>query len=197
MDNDTLIRLAKPAGILAAALGVPSDLYHFSIETRAAAAGTFLFHAHGVGLVAAMMLITVALAGLAFRAGARLGAVGRAFVGVAYVGTLLVLGNITTEAFQMRLAPEALDDPQGYSMIVIVVSFALFAVGWFGVAVCIARIELVSPPAVLTLCLGALYAFTPFPGSYTLLLIGVAAAVVSAARPATTGSRHEAESVVS
>lgn len=197
MDNNTLIRLAKPAGILAAALGVPSDLYHFTIETRAAAAGTFLFQAHGVGLVAAMMLITVALAGLAFRAGSRLGAAGRAFVGLAYVGTLLVLGNITTEAFQMRLAPEALDDPQGYSMIVIVVSFALFAVGWFGLAVCLARIDVVSPPAVLTLCLGALYAFTPFPGSYTLLLIGVAAAVVSAARPATTGSHQEAEAAFS
>lgn len=180
MDTHTLIRLAKPAGLLAAALGIPSDLYHFTIESRASASDTFLFHAHGVGLTAAMVLLTVALAGLAFRAGSRLGAAGRTCVGLAHVGTLLVLGNISTEAFQMRLAPDALDDPTGYSLVVIVISFALFAVGWFGVSLDLGRHGVVSPPVVLVLCLGALYGFTPFPGSYTLLLVGVAAAVVSA-----------------
>jgi hypothetical protein len=180
--GSTLVRLALPAGLVAAALGVPSDLYHFTIESRAAASDEFLFMAHGIGLVAAMVLASVALMGLATRAGAVLGAAGRTCVALAYVGTLLVLGNITTEAFQMRLAPEVLDDPTGYSLVVIVVSYALFAIGWFGVALTLGRQGLVSPGVTLLLCLGAVYGFTPFPGSYILLLLGIAAAVVSASR---------------
>lgn len=177
-----LVRLAVPAGLVAAAVGVPSDLYHFTIETRAAASDEFLFTAHGLGLVTAMVLASVALLGLALRAGPVLRAPGRACVALAYVGTLLVLGSISTEAFQMRLAPEALDDPTGYSLVAVVVSYGIFAVGWFGVALTLGRHELVSPGVTLVMCLGALYAFTPFPGSYVLLLLGLAAAVVSAQR---------------
>lgn len=178
----TLVRLALPAGVLAAVVGVPSDLYHFTIESRAAAVNEFLFTAHGIGLTAAMVLASVALLGLAVRAGESLGRAGRTCVALAYVGTLLVLGNISTEAFQMRLAPEALDDPAGISLIAIIVSFALLAIGWFGVSLSLGRHELVSPGVTLLLCLGAVYGFTPFPGSYVLLLLGIAAAVVSAAR---------------
>jgi hypothetical protein len=177
-----LVRLALPAGLVAAAVGVPSDLYHFTIETRAADSDEFLFQAHGLGLVTAMVLASVALLGLALRAGPVLGRPGRACVALAYVGTLLVLGSISTEAFQMRLAPEALDAPTGYSLVAIVVSYGIFAVGWFGVALALGRHELVSPGVTLLICLGALYAFTPFPGSYILLLLGIAAAVVSAQR---------------
>lgn len=178
----TLVRLALPAGLLAAAVGVPSDLYHLTIESRAAAVDEFLFAAHGVGLVAAMVLASVALLGLATRAGHLLGAAGRACVALAYVGTLLVLGNISTEAFQMRLAPDALDDPTGYSLVTIIVAFALFAIGWFGVALTLGRHGVISPGTTLLMCLGALYAFTPFPGSYVMLLLGIACAVVSAQR---------------
>lgn len=179
METTTLTRLAAPAGITAACVGVPSDLYHFTIESRASASDTFLFAAHGIGLVVAMLLTTVALAGLALRMGSDLGRAGRIAVATAYVGTLLVMCNIATEAWALPLAPEVLDSPSGYYLGVIVASFALFAAGWFGVALAAGRHELISPPVVLTLCLGSLYGFTPFPGSYTLLLIGVAAAVVS------------------
>jgi hypothetical protein len=185
--GSALVRLTLPAGLLAAAVGIPSDLYHFTIESRAAAVDEFLFAAHGVGLVVAMLLASVALLGLATRAGHVLGAAGKACVALAYVGTLLVLGNISTEAFQMRLAPEVLDDPTGYSLVAIVISFALFAVGWFGVGLTLGRHDLVAPSATLVLCLGAIYAFTPFPGSYTLLLVGIAAACVSVARGTRVG----------
>ena len=101
---------------------------------------------------------------------------------MAYVGTLLVMSNIATEAFMMPMAPEALSDPTGYALVTIIVSFALFAAGWFGVALAAGRSELASPPAVLALCLGALYGFTPFPGSYSLLLLGIAATAWSMTR---------------
>lgn len=184
METTTLVRLALPAGILAAVVGVPSDLYHLTIDSRAAEVDTTAFMLHGIGLVSALVLITLSLAGLVLAAGPRLGLPGRLFAGFAYVGTLLVLGNVATEAFMMRLAPEELSDPTGYSLVVIVVSFGLFAAGWFGVALASGRHGVISPPAVLTLCLGALYGFTPFPGSYTLLLIGIAAAVISMSRRA-------------
>lgn len=182
METNTLTRLAGPAGILAACVGIPSDLYHFTIESRASAAGTFLFKAHGIGLVTAMILIVLVLGGIALHLGARLGIPGRLAVGTAYVGTLLVLGNIATEAFMMPLAPEALDDPTGYALVTIVVSFALFAVGWFGVGLAAGRSGLASPPAVLALCLGSLYGFTPFPGSYSLMLLGIAGTAWSMTR---------------
>lgn len=182
MDTNTLIRLAGPAGILAACVGIPSDLYHFTIDSRASAADTFLFKAHGIGLVTAMILLVIVLAGIALRLGDRLGKPGRVAVAMAYVGTLLVLSNIATEAFMMPMAPEALSDPTGYALVTIIVSFALFAAGWFGVALSAGRSGSASPPAVLALCLGSLYGFTPFPGSYTLMLVGIAATAWSTTR---------------
>lgn len=182
METNTVMKLTGPAGVLAACVGIPSDLYHFTIESRAAAAGTFLFKAHGIGLVTAMILLVLVLAGIALRLGSRLGVPGRIAVGMAYVGTLLVLGNIATEAFFMPLAPEALDDPTGYSLVTIIVSFALFAAGWFGVGLAAGRSGLAAPPAILALCLGSLYGFTPFPGSYSLLLLGIAGTAWSMTR---------------
>lgn len=192
MDTITFSRLATPAGIAAAALGVPADLYHFTIESRASASGTFLFAAHGVGLVTAMLLATVVLLGVGLRLAPVLGRPGRVALATAYVGTLLVLCNIATEAWALPLAPEVLDNPSGYYLAVIVGSFALFAAGWFGVALAAGRHDLVSPPVVLTLCLGALYGFTPFPGSYTLLLLGIAATGLSMNRVTRPAAEPEA-----
>lgn len=171
----TLVRLALPASLTAAVIGVPSDLSHFTVDNE------FLYQAHGIGLVIAMMLASVALLGLAMRAGPAMGQPGRTCVALAYVGTLLVLGNITNEAFEQRLAPDA-GEPTGYVLAAIVVSYALFAIGWFGVGVVLARHRLVSAWVAVVLCLGAVYGFTPLPGSYILLLIGIAAAAWSAQR---------------
>jgi hypothetical protein len=133
---------------------------------------------------AAMGLLVVALAGIAFRLGRRTGLGGNIAITTAFAGTLLALSNIATEAFAMPLAPEHLDDPHGYSLVTIVTSFALFALGWLSVAVVLARSGLVAKPAVVLLAAGAVIGFTPLPGAYILLLAGVAATTVSMARRA-------------
>jgi hypothetical protein len=184
MDNNTFIRLAAPAAVTAAAIGIPADLYHFTIDSRASAAHTVLFKAHGLLLVVAMGLLVVALAGIAFRLGRRTGLGGHIAITTAFAGTLLALGNIATEAFAMPLAPERLDDPHGYSLVMIITSFGLYAIGWLSVAVVLARSGLVAKPAALLLAVGAVVGFTPTPGAYMLLLAGAAATTLSMARRA-------------
>jgi hypothetical protein len=131
--------------------------------------------------------------------GDRLGAAGRIGVPVAFAGTLLAVVNIGTEAFAMQLAPEALGDPSGYPLVVIIVSFALFSLGWLLVGVAAARSGLGSSPAAVLLIVGALIGFTPLPGSYVLMLAGIAltARTLTAGEPASvrgaasrTGAAH-------
>lgn len=178
MNNDQLIRAAAPAALAAAALGIPADLYHFTIDSRAESAHELLFKAHGALLVVAMALLVVVLAGIALRLGDR---GSRAGTVLAFGGTLLVLANIATEAFAMPAAPEPLSDPKGYWLFVIIVSFALFSLGWLLIGIAALRARAVSRPAGLLLCVGALVAFTPIPGAYILLLAGVAASAASLA----------------
>jgi hypothetical protein len=172
MTADHIIRAAVPSAVLAAALGIPADLYHFTIDSRAEEAGTTLFKAHGALLVLSMGLLVVALAGLALKV-ERLSATG---VVCAFAGTLLVLANIATEAFAMPAAPEPLSDPQGYWLAVIILSFGLFSFGWLLVSVSAMRAGALGRAAGLLLCFGALVAFTPLQGAYILLLAGVAVA---------------------
>jgi hypothetical protein len=180
MDTTTLIRSARPAALAAAVLGVPADLYHFPLDSRAEAAGSFLFYAHGAGLVAAWILALVALLGLALRLGADRWA--SVSVPMAFVGTVLVIADIYTEAFWMPLAPEQLSDPTGVTLTMIVLSFGLFAVGWLVTALRLGARRLVPRGVAVVMALGAVYGFTPFPGSYILLLVGLAAAAVAADR---------------
>ena len=174
MNADQIIRATTPAALAAAALGIPADLYHFTIDSRAEEAGQVLFKVHGALLVVAMGLLVVALAGISLRLGEHGARTGAGTV-LAFAGTLLVLANIATEAFAMPAAPEALSDPEGYWLFVIILSFGLFSLGWLLTAVSAMRSGAVSKPAGLLLCLGALIAFTPIQGAYILLLAGVAA----------------------
>ena len=180
MNADQIIRAAAPAAVAAAALGIPGDLYHFTIESRAESAGEVLFKAHGALLVVAMGLLVVVLAGMALRLGDRASRTGTV---LAFAGTLLVLANIATEAFAMPAAPEPLSDPEGYWLFVIILSFAMFSLGWLLVGISAMRAGAVPRGAGLVLCAGAVVAFTPIQGAYILLLAGVAAAAVAMAAP--------------
>lgn len=173
MTTDQIIRAAAPCAIAAALLGIPADLYHFTIDSRAEEAGTFLFKAHGALLVVAMGLLVVTLAGVALNV-RRISTTG---VICAFAGTLLVLANIATEAFAMPAAPEPLSDPQGYWLAVIIISFALFSFGWLLIAVSAMRAGALAKGPGILLCAGALIAFTPLQGAYILLLAGIALAV--------------------
>jgi hypothetical protein len=170
-------RLTAPAAIAAAAIGVPADLYHFTIDSRVSVADTVLFKVHGWLLVLAMGLLVVVLAGIAQRLtdrDGRLNPVPLAVVAMTFTGTLLVLGNISTEAFVMPQAGEAVSDPAGYWLTVTIASYALFGFGWAVVAVLCARARLVPWNVALLLVVGGVIGFSPLPGSYILLLAGTA-----------------------
>ena len=170
-------RLTAPAAVAAAAIGVPADLFHFTIDSRVSVADTVLFKVHGWLLVLAMALLVVALAGIAQRLAGRdgrLAPVQLSVIAMTFAGTLLVLGNISTEAFVMPQAGEAVSDPAGYWLTVTIASYALFGFGWAAVAVLCARAKLVPWNVAALLVVGGVIGFSPLPGSYVLLLAGVA-----------------------
>jgi hypothetical protein len=175
MTLDQLHRTAARAGIAAAVIGIPADLFHFTIESRAAASQSLAFRLHGIGLVTAFTLVLLALAGIVLAQGARSGRLGRIGGLLALAGTALVLGDISKEAFGLPLAPAQLGEPQGYYLVVIVASFALLTLGWLLTAVASRRAGITSAPSAWLLGIGALLALPPIPGAYVVLLMGVAA----------------------
>lgn len=178
MTLDQLHRTAVRAGLAAAALGVPADLFHFTIESRAAASQSLAFRLHGIGLVLSFTLLLLALAGVVLAQQDRAGRLGRVGGLLALAGTTLVIGDLAKEAFGLPLAPAELGDPKGYYLAVVVLSFALLTLGWLLTAVAARRAGVASAPAAWLLVVGAVLAFPPIPGAYVVLLLGVAAVAV-------------------
>jgi hypothetical protein len=183
---DQLRRTAGRAGLAAAVVGVPADLYHFTMDgrTAAAAADGLGFRLHGVGLVLAFTLVLPALAGLVLAQEGRAGRLGRTGAALALLGGTLVVGDLAKEAFGLPLAPEQLGDPAGYYLAVVVVSFGLLAAGWAVTAVALRRAGVLRGPATALLVVGAVLAFPPIPGAYVTLLLGIAVATAALRRPA-------------
>ncbi len=174
MTLDQLHRSATRAGLAAAAVGIPADLFHFTIESRAAASQSVAFRLHGIALVLAFTLLMLALAGIVLAQRDRAGRLGRIGGLLALLGTALVIGDLAKEAFALPLAPAELGDPQGFFLAVVVVSFALLALGWLLTAVAAHRAGVASGRAAALLGIGAVLAFPPIPGAYVVLLLGVA-----------------------
>lgn len=173
---DQLRRVAGIAGLAAAVLGVPADLYHLTISSRTAAATTAAFPVHGIVLVVAFCLLLVALVGLVLAQQGRAGRLGLAGAGLAFAGTTVVTGNLIVETFALPLAPQALGDASGLFLAMLVVSFGWLGAGWLLTALALRRAGLLSVPATWLLVVGAVLAFPPIPGSYVTLLLGVAVA---------------------
>ena len=174
MTTDQIRRTAAGAGIAAAAIGVPADLFHFTIDSRVTASGTTAFKLHGIGLILAFTLTLVALAGIVLAQADRGGVLGRVGAALALLGTTLVIGDLAKEAFALPVAPEQLRDPKGYYLAVIVVSFALLTLGWLLTALATRKAGVGSGATTAVLVVGALLAFPPIPGAYVVLLVGIA-----------------------
>lgn len=185
MTTDQLRRTAGTAGLAATVIGVPADLYHFTMSSRTAAAAEngLAYRLHGVGLVLAFTLVLVALAGLLLAQEGRAGRLGQVGAALGLLGTTLVIGDLSKEAFGLPLAPDALGDPTGYFLVVVVVSFVVLGVGWLLTGLALRRAGVVSAPAAGLLAVGALLAVPPIPGAYVTLLLGVAVATGALRRP--------------
>lgn len=183
MNHNLLTRITTPAAIAVAAVGVPADLYHFTIHSRAEEAHTLLFKAHGWMLTIAVGLMVVVLAGIVLRLASRnndrLGPVATIVTTLTFAGSLLALGNITTEAFVMPQAGEAVSDPAGYWLAIVIASFALFGFGWAITGLIAAKNGLIPWGVAALLAAGGVIGFAPFAGSYILLFISVAITGIS------------------
>lgn len=176
MNESILTRITAPAAVAAVAIGVPGDLYHLTIDSRAEEAHTLLFKTHGWMLTVAVGLMVVVLAGIVLRLAGRdnrIGPFATVVTALTFAGTLLVLGNISTEAFAMPQAGEAVSDPAGYWLAVVIASFALFGFGWAATGLVAARAGVLSWRVAALLAVGGVVAFTPIPGSYLVLFISV------------------------
>lgn len=178
MNPNVLTRITTPAAIAVAAVGVPADLYHFTIDSRAEEAHTLLFKAHGWMLTIAVGLMIVVLAGIVLRLastnGDRVGPVATAVTSMTFAGSLLALGNITTEAFVMPQAGEAVADPAGYWLAIVIASFALFGFGWAVTGLVAAKNGLIPWGVAALLAVGGVIGFAPLAGSYILLFVSIA-----------------------
>jgi hypothetical protein len=192
LTADQLRRTAGRAGLAAAVVGVPADLYHFTMDgrTAAAAADGLGFRLHGVGLVLAFTLVLLALAGLVLAQEGRAGRLGRAGAALALLGGTLVIGDLAKEAWGLPLAPEQLGDPAGYYLAVVVLSFGLLSAGWLLTALALRRAGVLSGPATGLLVAGSVLAFPPIPGAYVTLLVGIAVATAALRRPSPVEARR-------
>lgn len=181
MTSDQLIGTGRRAAIAAAVIGVPADLFHFTISSRAVASQSLGFRLHGLGLLIAFTLTLVALAGLVLSQGARGGVLSRVGAGLALVGTAFVIGDIAKEAFALPVAPDELSDPKGYYLVVVVASFASLMLGWLLTAVASKRAGVLTGGTTALLVVGAILAFPPIPGAYVVLLVAVAVAMTATA----------------
>ena len=186
MTLDQLHRAAARAGLAAAVLGIPADLFHFTMDSRAAASQSLAFRLHGVALVTAFTLVLLALAGIVVAQRDRAGRLGRVGGLVALAGTSLVVGDLAKEAFGLPLAPAQLGQPQGWYLLVVIGSFALLTLGWLLTALACRRAGLISRPTAALLVTGAVLALPPIPGAYVVLLLGIA--VVASRLPVAAGA---------
>lgn len=170
-----LIRRGATVAIVAAVLGLLGDLYHVTFDRVEADP---IFKIHGVLLISALVLTIFALFALRLFHADRFGGLGRTAFWLALFGTVLVAGDIYYEIVVTpglaEAAPQFLDaDLQGWHLIAVVTSFAIFGAGWLLMGVAIAIAGTLSRPGAIALAIGGLVGFTPLPGSYLLLFLGL------------------------
>lgn len=175
-----LIKIGRPAALLAAVLGVAGDAYHFTLDDRSEVANELGYRLHGIALMLAFLLVIVGLIRLALLADARWGILGRVGFVLALAGTITTIADIWAETVVLpgvtETAPKLLDaDASGYHLGMVAATFlGLFALGWLLVAVASLRSGPGSKAAAIFLIPAAIIAGLPIGGSYILLLLAFA-----------------------
>jgi len=175
------LSMAAPAAILGALLVLAGDAYHlFVLDDRPTQAGTAAYSAHGVALMLGLLLLLLAALSVA-----RPGRLARVALPAMVIGTALVVGDIWAEVVVLPGvvtggARELLgDDISGQHLALVIVAFALFAIGWVLFALSMRR---VAGPVAWVLVAGGVIAFLPVGGSYVTLAVAGALVVARAAQ---------------
>lgn len=174
---------ATPLAVLGALLVLAGDAYHmFVLDDRPSQAGTAVYTAHGLALMLGLLLLLLAAVSVA-----RPGRLTRAGVPVMVVGTALVVGDIWAEVVVLPGVVSGsargllADDISGQHLALVIVAFALFAIGW---ALFALAVRSVAGPVAWLLLVGAVIAFLPVGGSYVTLSVGAALVVARVAQAA-------------
>ena len=172
--------MTVPAAVLGALLVLAGDAYHlFVLDDRPTQAGTAAYSAHGVALMLGLLLLLLAALSVA-----RPGRLARVALPAMVVGTALVVGDIWAEVVVLPGvvtggARDLLgDDISGQHLALVIVAFALFAIGWVLFALSMRR---VAGPVTWVLVAGGVIAFLPVGGSYVTLAVAAALVVARAA----------------
>ena len=173
--------MTAPAAVLGALLVLAGDAYHlFVLDDRPTQAGTAAYTAHGLALMLGLLLLLLAALSVA-----RPGRLARVALPSMVIGTALVVGDIWAEVVVLPGVvtgdSRALlgDDISGQHLALVVVAFALFAVGWALFALSMRR---VAGPVTWVLVAGSVIAFLPVGGSYVTLAVAAALVVARAAQ---------------
>lgn len=137
---------------------------------------------------ASSALLLVALLGIgatAMAALARMREAGRGIggVAVAVLGTVLVAGGTWAALFVMPAiaaeAPEVLDGELAGIIVGYIASYAVFTVGWVWTGAALVRAGLVPTWVGVLVAVGGVAAFVPSPEPVRVLVIGIAASLLS------------------
>ncbi len=175
--------VVAPAAYVGAALVLAGDYYHlFVLDDRPTQAGTLAYTAHGFAIM--LGLLVLVLAALSVVRPGPLAAVG---LPAMMVGTTFVIGDIWAEVVVLPGvvtgdARQLLgDDISGAHLALVVLAYALFAIGWVLVALAMRREVGV---VAWALVIGGVIGFLPVGGSYVMLAVGAALVIGRAARSA-------------
>jgi len=173
--------LAAPVGALGAVLVLAGDVYHlFVLDDRPTQAGSALYTAHGIAIMVGLLLLVLAASSVAAP-----GRLTHLALSTVVIGTALVVGDIWAEVVVLPgvvqdSAPALLgDDISGQHLAMVIVAFALFAIGWILFAL---SMRSSAGPVTWLLVVGGVIAFLPVGGSYVVLAVAAALVVARAAR---------------
>ena len=187
MSPSTLKRLSGLAGILAGMLFVVADLLNLLVipDTLSTAfddlgqiATTNGFFVQSLITLLAGMLLLVALIGLYLTQSEVTGKLGAVGVLIAYVGTLLMVGDFYANTFVTPLVamsvPEYLSSYEaGLLRLWFPVEFGLFTVSWLLFAIATLRARVYPGGAALSLIIGSVLAVPPLPFTNVLFYLAV------------------------
>ena len=185
MSPSTLKRLSGLAGILAGMLFVVADLLNLLVipDTLSTAfddlgqiATTNGFFVQSLITLLAGMLLLVALIGLYLTQSEVTGKLGAVGVLIAYVGTLLMVGDFYANTFVTPLVamsvPEYLSTYEaGLLRLWFPVEFGLFTVSWLLFAIATLRARVYPGGAALSLIIGSVLAVPPLPFTNVLFYL--------------------------
>ena len=130
-----------------------------------------------------MALLGIGATAFSVLARAREGGHGAAAPALAVVGTVLVAGGTWAALFVLPAlaaeAPDVLESGLGSVMVGYIASYVVFALGWVATGVALIRARMVPAWLGVLVAVGGAVSMVPSPEAFRLLIISIAASLVT------------------